>query len=196
MASVHDPLRADVNAFANQGALRRLSLECARLARIICERPRFSVGLAPVADDVAIPSVAIAIGRALAARSSRPSAVLDACGNWPSARLLAASAATEGESLATNWLPGDVAVLTPRSGNPRTTLAQVRSCLVDKSRDFRHLIVDLTGIDHRGERAAAFELLEATIVVARSGRTTSRQVERCLREIPDGRNLGVLLTGL
>jgi hypothetical protein len=72
---------------------------------------------------------------------------------------------------------------------------RLRSVLRETA-SFGELIVDLTGFDHRGEHLAAFELLDAVALVARCGRTTARRIERWLRDLPDGRDLGVLLTGV
>jgi hypothetical protein len=109
---------------------------------------------------------------------------------------LTASAAADGEPLATSWLLPNLAVLTPRAPRPGEAVERLRSALVRGTATFGELVVDLTGFEQRGEHLAAFELLDAVATVARCGRTTARQIERRLRDLPDGRDLGVLLTGV
>ena len=173
-----------------------LRLECARLARLVRERLVRSVGLAPVGDDVAVPALAIALGHALADASARQVGVVDASGTWACARALAARTAPDGTLMATNWVLDNLALLTPRSLDAGAMLDQLRATLVDKSSAFTHLVVDLTGLEHAGEHIAAFEVLDAVILVARSGRTTTRQIQRAIRDLPKERGLGVLLTGI
>jgi hypothetical protein len=88
-----------------------------------------------------------------------------------------------------------LAVLTPRGAEPPAGIAFLRTAL-DRGGTFFHAVADLTGLEHRGEHLAAFDILDAVVLVARAGRTRTRQVQRWLREIPDPRGLGVLLTGL
>ena len=195
-ASVEEVLRAiGIGPVAgdDRSALR---LECARLARLVRERLVRSVGLAPAGDDVAVPGLAIALGQALADASRQAVGVVDASGTWACARALAARAAPDGAPVATSWILDNLALLTPRSLDPGATLAQLRATLADESSVFKHLVVDLTGLEHAGEHIAAFEVLDAVIVVARSGRTTSRQIRRAIRDLPKERGLGVLLTGI
>lgn len=174
-----------------------VSLELARLARLVRGRPARSIGLAPAGDDVAVPAIALGLGRAIAGLCGRPVAVVDAHGSWPCARaLIDLAGAPDGSPLATCPIHDELAVLTPRAAGGPARLVPLRGLLAADPGAFEHLVVDLTGLDHLGERAAAAGLLDATALVARSGRTTTRQIERALRDIPDGRGLGVLLAGL
>jgi len=194
--TVHDVLAgAGLAPMAPQVAARVRS-ECARLARLLGERRVRALGLTPSDGETAVLAPAIELARALAAVEARPSAVVDAAGSWTCARELAALAAPDGTLLARSWLQDDLAVLTPRSLAPGGAVPRLRSCLVDERATFGHLVVDLTGLDQAGDQLAAFELLDGVVLVARSGRTTTRQIERQLRDVPEERRLGVLLTGL
>lgn len=194
MPSPHDELRAagiELAADRDRPALP----ECTRLARRMRERRVRAIGLAPAADDVAVPAVAIELGRALAATGATLVGVFDAQGSWPAARALVEADHGEGP-LATSWLLDNLALLTPRALRPGAALDRLRDVVADQVSAPDHLVVDLTGFDHLGEHLAAFQLLDGVAVVARSGRTTTRQIERWLRDLPGGRGLGVLLTGL
>ena len=100
--------------------------------------------------------------------------------------------------MVTSWILEGLALLTPRATHPASPagLSVLRSAVADRLDAFGHLVLDLTGLDRLGEHLAAFDLLDAVLLVARSGHTTTRQVSRRLREIPERRALGVLLTGL
>ena len=173
-----------------------LRSDCARLAAAVRRRNFRALGLVPAGDDVAVPGPALALGRALADVSPRSVGVVDALGSWPCAQALLAHAAHDGTPEARSWVLDRLAVLTPRTSPAGAALGQLRAGLADRWTTFDHLVVDLTGLDHLGEHVAAYALLDAVALVARSGRTTTSQVRRGLREVPDGRALGVLLTGL
>jgi len=195
MPSPLEELRAVGIDVGTEDARLVLRAECMRLARRVRERRARLVGLAPAGDDVAVPAIAIELGRALAATGITAVGVVDAHGSWPCARRLTASAAAGADLLATSWLFPNVAVLTPRAPRPGDALERLHGALVRETASFGELVVDLTGFDHRGEHVAAFELLDAVALVARCGRTTARQIQRRLRDVPDRRDLGVLLTG-
>jgi hypothetical protein len=194
VATVHDELRAAGLRLATDDILG-VAAECARMARRMSERLVHVVGLLPAGDDVAVPGVAIQLGRALADKRTTPVAVVDAHASWPCARMLA-TAGPEGSPVALSWLVENLALLTPRSFHAGAMLGQLTAVIRDTGAAFGHLVVDLTGFNHLGEQLAAFDLVEGVALVARGGRTPLREIQRRFREIPDGRRLGVLLTGL
>jgi hypothetical protein len=170
--------------------------ECARVAGIVRSRGARSLGLLPAGDDVAVPPAALALAHALARASPRPVGVVDVQGSWPGARALVGAAGPDNAPLALSWLDEGLAFLTMRAGSPAAPLAAMNFALEGGREGWSHLLFDLTGLDHRGDHVAVFDLLDGVAVVARSGQTTTRQLWRRLREIPEGRRLGVLLTGL
>ena len=153
-----------------------------------------TLGLFPASDDVAVPAAAIALGRALAQASRQPAGVVDALGTWPCARALAGRDSPDGAPLCTSWIDAGLALVTPRALDPVDAVS-LMIAVMERVETFDHLVFDLTGLDHVGEHIAAFDLLDAVVLIARCGRTTTRQVQRWLREIPGGSGLGVLLTG-
>lgn len=196
MTSVQEILR-DVGIGLEETRDRAsLRSECARMAASARGRGARTLGMLPASDDVAVPAPAIALGRALADVSLQPVGVVDALGNWPCARVLSTHAAPDGTPMITSWVLEGLALLTPRAAGPATGLYALRSAVEEPADGFDHLIFDLTGLDHLGEHLAAFDLLDAVALVARSGRSTTRQVSRRLSEIPERKALGVLLTGL
>ncbi len=196
MPSVHEELRAAGIELAVPGRRSAWSSECARMARRMAEELVLTVGFVPADDDVAVPAVAIELGRALAEKSARPVGVVDAQGSWPCAEALIARAPPNRAPLATNWLADGLAILTARSHLPGRAVEQLTGLVLAKPGSFGQLVVDLTGLDRLGEHLGAFDLLDAVVLVARRGRTTMRQIQRRLAEIPEGRTASVLLTGL
>jgi hypothetical protein len=196
VAGVHDELLAAGIPVTADGDPPAVRLECARLARRMRERLVHTIGLVPAGDDVAVPAVAIELGRALAETSSSAVGVIDAHGSWPCARALILGAPADGTLFGTSWLFDNLAVLTPRIFEAGAMLGQLQSAVMEHIGVFNHLVADLTGFDHLGEQLGAVAVLDAVVVVARSGRTTMRQVQRWVHDLPDDRTLGVLLTGL
>lgn len=196
MPSIHETLRAAGIWLMAGDEWPALGAECAGLARRLRDKRARTVGLVPADDDVAVPAVAIHLGSALAGRSVRPVGVVDAQGSWTGAPGADGAADGEGTGLVTSWLRDDLAVLAPRAVGAGAALQHLRVVLQTEAEVFEHLVFDLTGFDHRGEQLAACELLEAVALVARSGRTTARRIERRLRDLPAARCLGVLLTGM
>jgi hypothetical protein len=170
--------------------------EMVRIARLLREREVRTVGLLPAADDVAVPALALALGKALADTGDGPVAVLDAAGTWVCADALRARAAPSGAPVTTSWLGDALAILTPSSVDPGEVLRRLRDAASGEEGGYRHLVVDLTGVDHLGAQVEAFDVLDATTLVARRGRTTARALRRALADVPPPRSLGVLLTGL
>ena len=195
MPGVHDELLAAGIPVTSDGA-PAVRVECARLARRMRERLVQTIGLVPAGDNVAVPAVAIELGRALADSSASAVGVIDAHGSWPCARALIRDAPADGTLFGASWLFDNLAVLTPRIFEAGAMLGQLQTAVMEHSGVFQHLVVDLTGYDHLGEQLAAFALLDAVVVVARSGRSTMRQVQRWVSDLPERRSLGVLLTGL
>ena len=197
-AKIAEALRAAGIGFADDkhDDRRAVQVECARLVRRMRERLVHTIALVPAGDDVAVPAISIEIGRAFADKSAGAVGVVDAHASWACARALVEGALPDGTLVVTSWLLENLAVLTPRISQPGAMLRQLHSLVVEQALIFSHLVVDLTGFDHLGEQMAAFDLLDAVVLVARSGRTTTRQIQRWLRDMPEGRSLGVLLTGL
>lgn len=194
MTGLQDTLRAAGIWYGNE-ARPKVRFECARLARVVRERGIRRLGLAPAADDVAVPALAIELARALVGAPPDAVGVVDALGRWSGTR------AGHSESQAATWrtaawLVAGVAVIAPVTADPATGLLLLRAVVEEESAGFSRLVVDLTGFDRLGERRPACELLDGVAVVARSGVTRTRQIVGALAEIPDGGRLGVLLSGL
>lgn len=168
----------------------------ARAARLVRERRLQAIGFAPASDDVAVAAVALEIGRALALASTGPVGIVDAGGTWPCARALVDRRQEDAGALCASWVLEHLAVLTPRALDASRTLARLRGEIEEARARFEHLLVDLTGLHRPGERAAALEQLDAGVLVARSGVTKTRHAQRAYRDVPEGRSLGVLLTGI
>jgi hypothetical protein len=194
-ASMGTALRAAGIGLASQGAASVLGSELARVAHRVRELRRRAIALLPVGDDVAVPAVAVELGRWLGHASRAPVGVVDAGGYWPCHRAIVEASTHAPGLLATCWAWEELALLAPREGGADAALAAVRAAVAGGGA-FAHLVIDLTGFEQRGGHLAAFELVDAVALVARSGRSTLRQLQRCLRDLPPTRGLGVLLTGV
>ncbi len=195
MGSVEEALRQSGIGTAGWAAASKGS-EIVRIARLLRERRVRTVGLLPADDEVAVPALALALGKALADTGGAPVAVLDAAGTWGCAAALLARAALSEAGVTASWLGDALAILTPSSGDPGEVLRCLRGAASGGDGEWRHLVVDLTGVDHLGAQVEAFDVLDATTLVARRGRTTARALRRGLAGVPPPRNLGVLLTGV
>lgn len=193
MLGIHDALRGAGIRLVRDGECPGLSAECAALARRLRELRVRTVALVPAMEDVAVPGVALHLGRALAGTSVRPVAVVDAMGSWIGPR-----PARVGEArglLVTSWLEESLALLSPSGVAPMAALRQLEGLLASEGATFEHLVLDLTGFRDLGQQLGACELVEAVLLVARCGATRTRGVMRRLRELSGTRCLGVLLTG-
>lgn len=145
-------------------------------------RVRF-IGLVPSDDAVAVPAVAVLLGRALADQTTGPVAVLDARGSW----------ARAGAAPATAWLADRLAVVAAPQARGATALENLVA--VREADTWERVLVDLTGFERGGDELAACEILDGIVLVARSGRTSRRSVERWARALAGVSFLGVLLSG-
>ena len=187
MPFLHDLL--DLSTWLLEATAPELEARCAAVARRLVDGRVRAVGLAPADDDVAVPPAALLLGRALGLASAGRVAVIDAIGTW------ASSTSRSRRGVATTWLLDDLAVLSPPPAAPGGGLAQLQALVEEQGAAFDRLVVDLTGLDHAGEQLGACALLDAVVVVARSGRTRERDLWRWTTALPPPGPLGVLLTG-
>jgi hypothetical protein len=195
MGSVHERLRKAGIRIDARELVPEIRTECARLAGILQHRHLRVVGLAPAADNVAVPAVALQLGASLAEVTGSPVGVVDAHGSWPGARELSNDRRRDDSLFSASWIVDNLALLTPRSFDTATMLPKLNSALHAEAQVFHHLLVDMTGFDHLGEHLAAMDLVDGVIVVARTVRTRLDDLARWMRDIPAERNLGVLLVG-
>ena len=172
--------------------------EAVRIARRIHAARRKVVGFIPATERVAVPPVALQLGSALVELTGATIAFVDANLRYPALADIAAGDTDEPRHgvFETRWLRGSLAVLTPRgaerAGEAVPALARL---LLDGIDLFEYVLVDLTGFDVLGEHASAAACMDAVVLVAGAHRTREKDVLRYLREMPEGRFLGVLLVG-
>jgi hypothetical protein len=195
VASVHERLREAGIRLDARDLRPQVRTEATRVARILVQKQCRLVGLAPAADDVSVPAVALQVGQALVEVTGSPVGVLDAHGSWPGARALAVPSTPDASLFTAHWLVDNLAFLAPRSFDTGAVLLKLGAALAAEAQVFHHLVVDMTGLDHLGDHLAAIDLLDGIIIVARAGRTTVPELHRWMRDVPEERNLGVLLVG-
>ena len=150
-----------------------------------------SLGLLPAADDVAVPALALQIGLALARVSGTPTAVLDAQGTWP----WRSPTRRVTPAFAVDRITDRLILLTPRTIRAVAALEVAVAAGPQEAAVAENVVVDLTGLDHTGEYIEMIARLDGTAVVARTGRTSLRQLRRALAEVVVAKRLGVILLG-
>ena len=177
--------------------------ECLRVARRLQHAQRRIIGLLPASNDVGIPAIGVHLGLALGEVTGGTIAFVDANIRWPAISEIAVGepvrtgpAAEDESAFVTRWLRGSLALLTPpRAGAAGAGVPQLARVIQQGGELFAQVLVDLTGFKKLGEHLAAIEMVDGVLVVGRVGQTTEGELLRLNHELPESRNLGVLLTG-
>jgi hypothetical protein len=173
--------------------------ECARVARRLGVTGRRAIGLIPLDDDACVAPIAIQLGIALMDLSGATIAYVDANTRWP-ALPVDAQARIESElgdtPFAIRWLFRSLALLVPRvAGGAGEAVPRLQSALSEGVELFKFMLVDLTGFDRLGERAAALGLLDGVIAIGHPGATREADVIALRDEVDPGQLIGALLVG-
>ena len=167
-----------------------------RIARKLVSTDSRVIGLAPADDRVAVPPVAVRLAFGLTALGVAPVSVIDANTRFPAfAELVPPHAHNEGNYFRV-VIDKNLWLLTPalevRQGQEIPSLkAVLDTCLLEASM----LLVDLTGYRQLGEHLKAYDLMDGILMLAASGRTREGAIKRSSDEVPQARQLGVLLVG-
>lgn len=171
--------------------------ELFRAARQLRTLDRRAIALIPADDRVAVPPIAIQLALALSHASDRTVNVLDANTRHPALSQLASKLEerTQRRGFITTWIAERVTVTTPPAARPGLNLAELEETLARDRQRYGFLLIDFTGFQRLGEHIRAFQIVDGVLLVARTGRTRERDLLRCHADIPDDKNLGVLLLG-
>lgn len=172
--------------------------ECIRIARRLRAAGRRVVGLVPASERVAVPPVAVRLGAALVELSGTTVAFVDANVRWPALSQIASRPSRDRDDsvYATRWLSDSLALLTPPSAESAGEVMPGLAKLLEEGPEiFQYMLVDLTGFELLGEHAAAANVVEGVIVVARAGTTRERELLYFREELRTAQLLGVLLVG-
>jgi hypothetical protein len=173
--------------------------QCVHVARALRHADRRIVGVLPSSDDIGITGVGVQLGLALADVSGATIAFVDANLRWPAIadlEVAAEKSPDDQSAFVTRWIRGSLALLTPMSvGEAGAGVPQLARVIQLGSWLFAHVLVDLTGFKKLGEHLAAIEMVDAVLVVSRAGRTREDELLRLKHELPEHKNLGVLLVG-
>ena len=177
-------------------------VECTRAAQRIRRNQCTTVGLIPASAQIGVVGAGINLAVAMAELTGSTVAYVDANLRWPALPALVGESPddeddpTLGSAFSTRWLRGDVALLVPRSRAVHASgLAALAKVLVAAKEVFACCLVDLTGWTRLGEHLTAFTLLDGLVVVAHKGLSTEDELLQLCQELPEGRNLGVMLLG-
>lgn len=173
--------------------------ECTRLARHLLVGRARVIGLLPTSADVAVPPVAIQLGRAVCELSGGTCAVVDANVRWPAlSRALEEMPSRGGDdtTFATRWLHEQLALLAPRqAGDAGAGLVELARLIREGRELFPVILADLTGFELLGEHLAAMQLVEGVLLVAQAGKVKEATLLALHGELPADKRLGVLLVG-
>ena len=158
-----------------------------------------SFGLVPINDQAAVPPVAIQLGVALMDLSAATVAYVDANTRWPALPADSRSrvdTVLDDSPFALRWLFRSLALVVPRNATAAgDAVPKLAWALTDGGELFKHILVDLTGFDHLGERDAALALVDGVILVAHPRRTREHEIVEARDRLDPERLLGTLLVG-
>lgn len=156
-----------------------------------------AIGFWPCGPEVAVPPVAIQLGKVMLELTSGTVAYLDANVRFPALPLPdAGQGADEDEYFTTRWLHDNLALVVPRKvGAAGAGLPLLRAMIQSNRETFAAILADLTGFDHLGDHLNAMELVDGVVIVARAGTSREWDLQRLDMQIPPEKNLGVLLVG-
>jgi hypothetical protein len=169
-----------------------VDVDCARLARMLKHSSRRRVGLVPASKGTPVLAFMLELSMALNALTQTLVLMLDP------ERSLVPQGTPEGAFVyARSMAPGVVALAPFAVAPPGAKVENIRILyqFAGKRDDsFGHVLVDLTGCARPGELAGAIDLVDGIIVIGRAGKTTSGELQKMVRRLPDELSLGVLLT--
>lgn len=171
--------------------------DCIPIVQRITRGKHKIIGLVPASDEVGVAAIGVQLGLAMCELSGGTVAYVDANVRWPAIAQIALGQRPDDDesAFATRWLRGSLALLTPpQASGAGAGLPQLARVIQQSSNLFAQVLVDLTGFKKIGEHLAAFEMMDALVVVARAGLTRENELLKLNHELPARLNLGVLLT--
>lgn len=157
--------------------------ECIRIARRLRTPGYAPIGLVP-APGVEVEPVAMRLAAALVDLSAQPTALVYA---------LARSARRRGSI---RWLRPALAVITPEAAvHAAGKAAAARAAIARAGDSFRHILVDLSGLEALGELQSVLRSVQRIAVVASARATRETEVLALARSLPAPKQLGVMLVG-
>jgi hypothetical protein len=177
-----------------------LAAALAQIARRFIAGERKSVGFLPAPGVGDLLPLLVRMGLALYPFQERQAAIVPAWKTWdsPPANLRRLGEDDHGPSL--RPLPGDagpVLVVPPPTADPSTASLSLQLALRRTGPRFAQTLVDLTAMPGAapGEPQAVLRLLDGVALIVARRKTTSWNLRRFARQIPDDKNLGALLVG-
>jgi hypothetical protein len=154
------------------------------------------IGFFPAEPRVAALPLLIQLGLALSDRGKVPVALIDANARFPALRDRVPRTAADSEGLVSMRLGASLELFTPRQARGKAFSEGEFSRVIEQRRErFRHVLVDMTGLEQDGGHLFVFRLLDATVLVAHAKSTPEYALVVAARQVPAERQLGVLLVG-
>jgi len=163
--------------------------QSAAVARRLQHAERGAIALVPVPPEVDTRTAVLNLARALVRVGAERVAIVDAASRWP----VGPEDPSEDAIFTRRQVEG-IPVLAPRVAGA-AAMAALKRLLESRVRPFRHLLVDLSGLEAQGEHLAAAALSDGVVLVAEAGRTREADLEAVRRELMPSQLVGVVLVG-
>lgn len=166
------------------------------IARKLVKSELQVIGFWPTGPDVAVPPVAIQLGTAILDLTNSTVAYIDANVRFPAMALASSRAQDDDSYFTTRWLQDSLALVVPKEVGAAGAGVPLLKAMVMGNRDsFAIMLVDLTGFDYIGDHLNAIELVDGVVMLAAVGKTREGHLMRLQQQIPEDKNLGVVLVG-
>ena len=167
-----------------------------RAARRLRLSDRQVIGFFPAESRAPILPLLIQLAFALSEEGDVPVALVDANARFPALGDRVSTVAADTEGLVALELTASVELYTPRRARAKAfSEAELSRVIEEKRARFRHVLVDLTGLEQEGEHLLGFKLVDGTVLVAHAKSTHEYALVVAARQVPVERRLGVLLVG-
>ncbi|MCA9665019.1 MAG: hypothetical protein KC503_05500 [Myxococcales bacterium] len=173
-----------------------LYAECIRIARALRDSGAKTIGFWPAAANVAVPPLAIQLAMALSQLVRAKVAFIDANVFMPALPVTGGADDASGSIFDIKYIHDHLALVIPKwVGEVGAGVPQLKAMIASNRERFRYMLVDLTGFDEIGDQLNAVDLLDGTVIVGLAGKTRETELLRVQFQLPEDRNLGVVLVG-
>lgn len=165
-----------------------------RVAHRLIGQGKQRVGLLSAVSDLELGPLVIDLGAGLAQLSGASVVVIDAAASWP---VWSTPSPDEGrmDHVRGRWTSGGTVLLAAPLTRPGhgEGAASIEPLLRYAAPRARHVVVDLAGLQPNREHLSTLSKLDGALVVVRAGATREKPLLELTRDLPEDKNLGVLL---
>jgi hypothetical protein len=184
-----------------RGAKRSdLEMACAQIARRLIASGRTAIGFLPAPGCRELFPLLVHLGRALFPFQQRQSAVVPPWRQWDDAPENTRRLGDGHHAPSLRVIPGEggpTLVVPPSCPDASTAMLSLQLTLRRMDKRFPQALIDFTSLGEAepDDPAAVLRLVDGVAVIGTQGKTSVHQLQRTARQIPDGKNLGVVVIG-